>query len=69
MQETGTRNSAHGADKFGFTDLAAVHWNLLEAPLYEHAVTNQEGSVVEGGAFCAETGEHTGRSPKDKFVV
>ena len=69
MQETGTRNSAHGADKFGFTELAAVHWNLLEAPLYEHAVTNREGSIVEGGAFCAETGVHTGRSPKDKFVV
>jgi phosphoenolpyruvate carboxykinase (ATP) len=25
--------------------------------------------LVEGGAFCAETGIHTGRSPKDKFVI
>ncbi len=25
--------------------------------------------IVEGGALCAETGVHTGRSPKDKFVV
>ena len=25
--------------------------------------------MVQGGAFCAETGVHTGRSPKDKFVV
>ena len=25
--------------------------------------------MVEGGALCAETGIHTGRSPKDKFVV
>ena len=24
---------------------------------------------MRGGAFCAETGAHTGRSPKDKFVV
>ena len=24
---------------------------------------------MQGGAFCAETGVHTGRSPKDKFVV
>jgi hypothetical protein len=46
VQETGMRNSAHGADKFGFKDLAAVHWNLLEAPLYEHAITNREGSLV-----------------------
>jgi phosphoenolpyruvate carboxykinase (ATP) len=69
VQETGVRNSAHGAEKFGFTGLKAMHWNLLEAPLYEHAVANHEGSIVEGGAFCAETGVHTGRSPKDKFVV
>jgi len=69
VQETGLRNGAHGADKFGFKDLAAVHWNLLEAPLYEHALANREASIVEGGAICAETGVHTGRSPKDKFVV
>ena len=69
MKETGLRNSAHGADKFGFKDLAAVHWNHSEPVLYEHAIANKEGHVVEGGAFCAETGIHTGRSPKDKFVV
>jgi phosphoenolpyruvate carboxykinase (ATP) len=69
VQETGLRNSVHGADKFGFKDLAAVHWNLPEAALYEHAIRNGEAQVVEGGALCAETGVHTGRSPKDKFVV
>src|SRR5262249_17901732 len=69
VQETGLRNSAHGADKFGFKDLSAVHWNLPEAALYEHAIRNGEAQVVEGGALCAETGVHTGRSPKDKFVV
>src|SRR5215469_2131551 len=69
VKETGLRNSAHGADKFGFSGLAAVHWNLTEAPLYEHALTNREGHLVEGGALCAETGIHTGRSPKDKFIV
>ena len=60
---------AHGADKFGFTDLAAVHWNLTDAPLYEHAIRNGEATVMAGGALCAETGEHTGRSPKDKHTV
>ena len=69
MQETGLRNSAYGADKFGFKDLAAVHWNLTEAPLYEHAIRNGEATVVAGGALCAETGHHTGRSPKDKHTV
>ena len=69
MQETGLRNGAHGAEKFGFKDLTAIHWNLPDAILAEHAIANREGFVVQGGAFCAETGVHTGRSPKDKFVV
>ncbi len=69
MKETGLRNSAFGADKFGLNNLAAVHWNLTEAPLYEHAISNGEATIVAGGALCAETGHHTGRSPKDKHTV
>ena len=69
MQEQGVRNSAYGADKFGFKNLAAVHWNLNEPLLYEHAIAAGEASVVAGGALCAETGHHTGRSPKDKHTV
>ena len=69
MQESGVRNGAYGADKFGFKDLAAVRWNLAEPALYEHAIAAGEASIVEGGALCAETGHHTGRSPKDKHTV
>src|SRR5437763_6577282 len=69
VNETGLRNGAHGADKFGLKDLAAVHWNLPAEQLYEYALAANEGNVVQCGAFCAETGIHTGRSPKDKFVV
>ncbi len=63
------RNGAYGADKFGFKDLAGINWNLSEAPLYEHAIRNGEATIVAGGALCAETGHHTGRSPKDKHTV
>ena len=69
MKESGLRNAACGADTFGLKDLAAVHWNLTEAPLYEHAIRNGEATIVAGGALCAETGHHTGRSPKDKHTV
>src|SRR3981081_2080081 len=68
-EATWLRKSAHGADKFGLKYLAGVHWNLPAEQLYEYALAGKEGHVVEGGAFCAETGVHTGRSPKDKFVV
>jgi phosphoenolpyruvate carboxykinase (ATP) len=67
--ETGIRNGAFGADKFGLKDLAAVHWNLIGPALYEHAIARGEAKIVSGGALCAETGVHTGRSPKDKHTV
>ena len=69
MQETGFRNASYGADKFGFKDLAAVHWNLTAPSLYEQAAARREAAIVVGGALCAETGAHTGRSPKDKHTV
>ncbi len=69
MKETGTRNGAFGADKFGFSGLEAVHWNLSEPALYEHALRAGEAELAFGGALVAETGVHTGRSPKDKFIV
>ena len=69
MQDMGLRNPSFGADKFGFTKLGGLHWNLTEPALYEHAVAGGEASIVQGGPLCAETGAHTGRSPQDKHTV
>ena len=63
------RNGAYGADKFGFRNLTEVRWNSTEPSLYEYAISAGEASLVAGGALCAETGHHTGRSPKDKHTV
>ncbi len=43
--------------------------NLGTAPLVEHAVRNGEGLLAKDGPFVVATGKHTGRSPKDKFIV
>lgn len=43
--------------------------NLSPAALYEEAVRRNEAMIVSTGALTAETGKHTGRSPKDKFFV
>jgi len=69
VKETGIRNGAFGAETFGFSGLKAAHWNLTEPALYEHALRAKEGELAFGGALVAETGVHTGRSPKDKFIV
>src|SRR5262245_5491544 len=46
-----------------------VHWNLSSAALYEEAVRRQEGLIAAEGPLVCRTGQHTGRSPNDKFVV
>ncbi len=52
------------------TDKIAIERrNLSPAALYEQAILRNEASIVSSGALTAETGKHTGRSPKDKFFV
>jgi phosphoenolpyruvate carboxykinase (ATP) len=46
-----------------------IHANVTPSALIEHAVARGEGVLTERGAFCAITTPHTGRSPKDKFVI
>ncbi|MDF2598197.1 MAG: Phosphoenolpyruvate carboxykinase [Methylobacterium brachiatum] len=69
MTNIGDHNAAHGADAAGFRGLKAVRWNFEAPSLYEEALTRKEGQLARGGALVATTGSHTGRSPKDKFVV
>ncbi|MDP3928972.1 MAG: phosphoenolpyruvate carboxykinase (ATP) [Bacteroidota bacterium] len=48
---------------------AKAHFNLTPAELVRHAILNGEGTLNDTGALMADTGEFTGRSPKDKFTV
>ncbi|MGH2562797.1 MAG: phosphoenolpyruvate carboxykinase (ATP) [Thermomicrobiales bacterium] len=48
---------------------AGAHQNLAVGALYEHALRRGEALLADGGALAIETGEHTGRSPDDKFIV
>jgi phosphoenolpyruvate carboxykinase (ATP) len=69
MIENGARNADFGAERFGFRDLAAVNWNFGAPQLYEQALQRHEALIAAHGPLVADTGVHTGRSPKDKFIV
>src|SRR3990172_7161530 len=58
-----------GLDAVGIQGASRVHWNLSMAALYEEAVRRGEGVVSADGPLVCSTGQHTGRSPNDKFIV
>jgi phosphoenolpyruvate carboxykinase (ATP) len=69
MQQVGNFNPAFTAEAFGLKALAGVSYNLDAPLLYEAAIRNGEAQLAAGGPLVAETGVHTGRSPRDKFIV
>ncbi len=65
----GRVNPAQKLENQGFHGLGRVYYNLIEPDLLNAAVARGEGRLGLGGAFMCTTGQFTGRSPKDKFVV
>jgi len=50
-------------------NLGPVRRNLATPQLYEEAIRNAEGQIAHLGPLVTQTGQYTGRSPHDKFVV
>ena len=69
MNHVGIRPEGATLDYLGLKNLAAAFWNLSPAELVEETITLGQGSLSDTGALCVDTGEFTGRSPKDKFIV
>jgi phosphoenolpyruvate carboxykinase (ATP) len=65
----GRVNAAQRLQDQGISGLGSVHYNLIEPALVQAAIARGEGTLGRGGALLVATGTHTGRSPKDKFVV
>jgi phosphoenolpyruvate carboxykinase (ATP) len=63
------RESTHGLNIQGLAPKGEVHWNLVAPDLIQAAIRKGEGQLADMGPFVAVTTPHTGRSPKDKFVV
>ncbi|MBL7812251.1 MAG: phosphoenolpyruvate carboxykinase (ATP) [Bacteroidetes bacterium] len=51
------------------THAKAIYANLSTDELVQKAIERKEGTLASTGALAADTGEFTGRSPKDKFMV
>ena len=50
-------------------DAKKIYYQLNPADLVEKAICNREGVLTDTGALAVDTGEFSGRSPKDRFIV
>lgn len=69
MQIQGKYQSQYGLENHGIQNVNAVHWNLSTSLLYEEAIRRREARLAHLGPLVVRTGQHTGRSPSDKFIV
>jgi phosphoenolpyruvate carboxykinase (ATP) len=53
----------------GIHNVNNVYWNLPTPLLYEEAIRRREGRLSHLGPLVVRTGQYTGRSPNDKFIV
>ena len=68
MTETGKRAKHATISDLGIKN-AIVHWNLSPEELAKIAVKKGQATITSSGAININTGEFTGRSPMDRFIV
>ena len=66
--EKGHKSSKQSISDFGIKN-TTVHWNMDANSLAEASVKQNMGIFSNTGALAIDTGEFTGRSPKDRFIV
>jgi phosphoenolpyruvate carboxykinase (ATP) len=69
MQDVEIIFSDHALEHHRLKNLKNVYWNLYPSFLIEQIILRREGHLAHRGAVVVNTGQHTGRSANDKFVV
>lgn len=69
MNNYGKRAENASLESIGLANLGNCFWNLSPSELVEDTILNGQGVLTDTGAIAIETGEFTGRSPQDRFIV
>ncbi len=69
MEEQGRIQGQEGLEHLGIRNVNTLWWNLNTPALYEHALQRHEALLAHLGPLVVRTGQYTGRSPNDKYVV
>jgi len=68
MIETGTKPVRASAAALPITE-GKAYWNLPPEQLIAMSIKRGQANITSVGAVAVDTGEFTGRSPKDRFIV
>ncbi|MEZ4840557.1 MAG: phosphoenolpyruvate carboxykinase (ATP) [Flavobacteriaceae bacterium] len=63
-----TNTTSKALENYGILN-AKTHWNLSPEALIDICVQKGLGQIASNGALMVDTGEFTGRSPQDRFIV
>jgi phosphoenolpyruvate carboxykinase (ATP) len=69
MNNYGRIPEKHDLSYLGLQNVGSAFWNLTPAELVEETLVLGLGSLSNTGALAIDTGDFTGRSPKDRFIV
>lgn len=69
MEKFGIKNPNATLETLKINGVKTAHWNLSPEELVEKAILQGQAVLSDSGAVVVETGEFTGRSPKDRFIV
>ena len=61
--------SSFGVEQHGLKNINMAYWTLTTPTLVERIVSRREGILAHEGSIIVRTGNHTGRSANDKFIV
>ena len=69
MNVVGPKNPKANLETIGIKNTKNQFWNLTPEELVEETIKRGQGVLNDTGALAVDTGEFTGRAPKDKFIV
>ena len=69
MKQKGLKNPSSKLENHNISNWKTAYWNLKPNQLTEETLRRNQGTLTYKGTLSISTGQFTGRSPKDRYIV